>query len=146
MYKLLIALSTITMIGWASAISLGDKIDQQTAVQTNTVTSATKLVAQNNKTSTYQSTSSHGSTKMLVNNSTKQVYSISWDDQQAVNLQDILGSTYYPEFKIAAKKPQMRIPRRAISIDDGNLSVHQFGSMSSGMHGTATVQNLAPQN
>jgi hypothetical protein len=144
MRKLLIILSAISFVPLSFAVSLGDTLNEQNMARTNTTTSAMKLVSHGDKFSTYQDTSSDSTQKILVNNSTNHVYSISWDGQLA-SLGDILGSTYYPKFQAAAKNPQMRIPRRAISIDDGDLSVHQFGSMAAGMHGMATVKSLAPQ-
>jgi hypothetical protein len=80
----------------------------------------------------------------MVNNRTHIVYSIIWDKKQANNLKDILGTTYYPKFEQASKNPSKRIPLRGIVIDDGNLTVSQFGSMLSGIHGIASVKSIAP--
>ena len=141
---LLILLCNTALTQIACAISLGGTMNQKIAAQINTTTSATKLLTQNSKVSTFQNTSAHGIMKFMVNNKTSRVYSISWQDKQAANLKEILGNTYYSEFQQAAKKPTLRVPLRGIMVDDGNLQVNQFGSMLSGIQGIATVNSLAP--
>lgn len=145
MHKLLITLLVLGLVPLSFAISLGDTLNEQVAIQTNSTTITTKIITNSDKFSTFQTTSNHGQIKMLVNNRTHRIYSMTWDDTKSVSLPDILGSTYYPEFQEASKHPQMRIPRRAISIDNGDLMVHQFGSMLSGIHGTAIVKSLSPK-
>lgn len=143
MNKLLILISSVLLMHGACAVSLGDTMNQQVAAQTNTTTSVTKLLSSDSKSSTFISTSTQGSMRFLVNNHTNKVYSISWQDKQAANLENVLGSSYYPEFN-AAKTTAVRIPLRGIAVNDGNLSVSQFGSMLSGFQGVATVSSLAP--
>lgn len=128
----------------ALAVSLGDTLDNKNAAQTNSTSSVIKVVAANNKSTTFSETSSHGQTSFLVNNNTHKVYSMTWKDKQGSNLKELLGNTYYSQFQIAAKNPKQHIPLRGISIDNGNLVVSQFGSMASGVYGTAMVRNLAP--
>lgn len=144
MKKLLILLSGILLIQTSFAISLGDIMNQDVAVQMNTTTSATKLIASDNNSSMFQSISTEGNIKFLVNSKTSRVYSISWQEKQAANLKEILGNAYYSEFQAAAKKPTIRVPLRGIVVDDGDLLVSQFGSMLSGFQGTATARGLAP--
>ncbi|HLX52838.1 MAG TPA: DUF2844 domain-containing protein [Aquella sp.] len=142
MNKLLILLLAALLVQISSAISLGDTMNQEIAAQTNTATSVTKLTDVKSKYSTFVTTSATGNTTFLVNNKTNKVYSISWQDNQAADLQAVLGK-YYPEFQNAGIKK--RIPLRAITVDDGDLTFSQFGSMLSGVQGSTTVRSLAPQ-
>ena len=142
MNKLLILLSAALLVQISGAISLGDTMNQGIAAQTNTSTSVTKLTDVKSKYSTFVTTSATGNTTFLVNNKTNKVYSISWQDNQAADLQEILGK-YYPEFQNA--KTKKRFPLRAITVDDGDLTFSQSGSMLSGIQGTTTIRSLAPQ-
>jgi|GEM_PF-4195669 len=141
MNKLLILLSAALLVQISGAISLGDTMNQTIAAQTNTTTSVTKLIATTSKSSTFETTSATGKMILLVNNKTNKVYSISWQDNQAANLQEILGK-YYPEFQNAGTKK--RFPLRGITVNDGDLTFTQFGSML-GIQGTTTIRSLAPQ-
>lgn len=142
MNKLLILLSAALLVQTSGAISLGDTMNQEIAAQTNTTTSVTKLIKANNKSSTFETTSATGKMTFLVNNKSNKVYSISWQDNQAADLQEVLGK-YYPEFQNAGSKK--RFPLRAIIVDDGDLTFTQSGSMLSGIKGTTTIRSLAPQ-
>jgi hypothetical protein len=145
MNKLLILLSTVLLVNLSGAISLGDTLTETVAAQKSTTTSALKLVEKKTTFSKFQSTSADGKavTTYLVNNKTNQVYSISWRDAKAANLQEILGSKYYAEF--AASPTKKRIPFRSTRYDDNDLTVTQSGSMLSGIQGTTSVKSLAPQ-
>ncbi|MCC2625320.1 MAG: hypothetical protein K0R14_1193 [Burkholderiales bacterium] len=145
MNKLLILLSTILVVKLSGAISLGDTLNETVAAQKNTTTSALKLVEKKSTSSKFQSTSADGKAVItyLVNNKSNKVYSISWQDSKATNLQEILGSTYYAKF--AASKTKKRIPFRGVNFDDNDLVVTQFGSMLSGVQGAASVKSLAPE-
>lgn len=141
--KSLYFLLTTIIVSSSFAISLGDIFDQQILLQSNTSTQITKLVSKNSKFISYQTNSNHGTINFLVNVSNNKVYSISWNEKQNIILRDILGE-YYLQFQQSAKKPQSHMPLRAITVDNGDLYVTQFGSMMIGMHGTAYVRSIAP--
>lgn len=141
MNKLLILLSSAILVQVSSAISIGDTLNQNIAMQTNTPTSVTQLIKSDDNSLTFQKASPHSKVKYLVNKKTNKVYSISWHTKQTMNAKDILGDKYYLEFQNASVKKLVRF--RGISVGDGDLSFSQFGSMM-GMRGSASVHSLSP--
>ncbi len=146
MKKLLWLLILISISQTGLAIALGDTFDNKTFSENNTPTQTIKLINEdkNSKFLIYQITSSNSKINISVNQNTNKIFAIAWNDKFAINFKDRLGN-YYSEFQKARKNPKQHLPLRSIAIDDGNLSVSQFGSMITGFHGSARVNNLAPK-